>query len=136
MLSRRISVNERSVTYVCSMWKAWYAAFRGVVVAWIAERHLKIHSIAAVAVVTAGCYLSISAIEWSILVLAMGLVLAAEYANSALERLADRVSTETHPLIRDAKDFAAAAVLIAAICASLVGVFVLGPKLWNVLALQ
>jgi diacylglycerol kinase len=37
---------------------------------------------------------------------------------------------ERHPLIRDAKDFAAAAVLVAAIAAAVVGLLILGPKLW------
>lgn len=112
------------------MWNAWRAAARGIIVAWRTERHLKVHSVAALAVVCLGLVLKISGVEWAILILAMGLVLAAEYANSALERLADRVSMERHPLIRDAKDFAAASVLVAALAAAVVGLLILGPKLW------
>jgi diacylglycerol kinase len=112
------------------MWNAWRAAARGIIVAWRTERHLKVHSVAALAVVCLGLALKISSVEWAILTLAMGLVLAAEYANSALERLADRVSMERHPLIRDAKDFAAASVLVAALAAAVVGLLLLGPKLW------
>lgn len=112
------------------MWNAWRAAARGIIVAWRTERHLKVHSVAALAVISLGWMLRVSGVEWAILTLAMGMVLAAEYANSALERLADRVSTERHPLIRDAKDFAAAAVLVAAIAAAVVGLLILGPKLW------
>ncbi len=112
------------------MWKAWWAAARGLIVAWQTERHLKVHSLAALVVICVGLLLELSGIEWAILSLAMGQVLAAEYANSALERLADRVSTERDPLIRDAKDFAAASVLVAAIAAAVVGLLVLGPKLW------
>jgi diacylglycerol kinase len=112
------------------MWNSWLAAVRGLVAAWRAERHLKVHSVAALAVVCLGLVLKISSVEWAILTLAMGLVLAAEYANSALERLADRVSMERHPLIRDAKDFAAASVLVAALAAAVVGLLLLGPKLW------
>jgi diacylglycerol kinase len=37
---------------------------------------------------------------------------------------------ERHPLIRDAKDFAAASVLVAALAAAVVGLLILGPKLW------
>lgn len=114
------------------MWKAWHAALRGLLVAWMQERHLKVHSIAAIAVAACGIYFKITPIEWSILVLAVGIVLVAEYANSALERLADRVSAEFHPLIRDAKDFAAASVLVAAFCSALVGALILGPKIWQI----
>jgi undecaprenol kinase len=112
------------------MWNAWRAAARGMIVAWRTERHLKVHSIAALGVSGLGAMLEPSGVEWAILILAMGMVLAAEYANSALERLADRVSVERHPLIRDAKDFAAASVLVAALAAAVVGLLILGPKLW------
>ena len=112
------------------MWNAWRAAARGMIVAWRTERHLKVHSIAAFGVIGLGAMLELSGVEWAILTLAMGMVLAAEYATSALERLADRVSTEWHPLIRDAKDFAAASVLVAALAAAVVGLLILGPKLW------
>ena len=112
------------------MWNALGAAVRGMIVAWRTERHLKVHSVAAIAVVCLGLILKISGVEWAIITLSMGMVFAAEYANSALERLADRVSTERHPLIRDAKDFAAASVLVAALAAAVVGLLILGPKLW------
>ena len=112
------------------MWNALGAAVRGMIVAWRTERHLKVHTAAATAVIGLGLILELSGVEWAILTLAMGMVLAAEYANSALERLADRVSVERHPLIRDAKDFAAASVLVAAIAASVVGLLILGPQLW------
>ena len=112
------------------MWNAWRAAARGIIVAWRAERHLKVHSIAALGVIGLGVTLELSGVEWAIITLSMGMVFAAEYANSALERLADRVSTERHPLIRDAKDFAAASVLVAALAAAVVGLLILGPKLW------
>lgn len=112
------------------MWNAWRAAARGIIVAWRTERHLKVHSVAALAVVCLGLVLKLSGVEWAILILAMGMVFAAEYANSALERLADRVSVDRHPLIRDAKDFAAASVLVAALAAAVVGLLILGPKLW------
>jgi len=46
-----------------------------------------------------------------------------------LEFLADVVSPEFHPLIRHAKDVAAAAVLISAVGAVVVGLLVFGPRL-------
>jgi diacylglycerol kinase (ATP) len=56
-------------------------------------------------------------------------VLAAEASNSALEALANRVAPDHHPLVARAKDLAASAVLLAALAAASVGVFVLGPPL-------
>ena len=59
---------------------------------------------------------------WAALVaLAIGLVLAAELVNSALEYLIDRMHPEIHDEIKYAKDAAAGAVLLASIFGALVG---------------
>jgi len=86
-----------------------------------------IHAAATVAVIAAGGYFALSATEWLWLVLAMTLVWTAEAFNTALELLADAVTREQHPLIGQAKDVAAGAVLISALGALLIGVLVLGP---------
>lgn len=65
------------------------------------------------------------------LVLSMGLVWSAEAFNTALEAVIDKVSPEFHPLAKRAKDTAAASVLLAAIAAAIVGLAILGPKLWD-----
>ena len=52
---------------------------------------------------------------------------AAEAMNTALELLADAVSTELNPLVGHAKDAAAGGVLVVAIAAAAVGFIVLGP---------
>ncbi len=93
------------------------------------EPNAQIHAAAALAVVVLGAWLGVSRQDWALLVLAMGLVLAAEAANTALEALADRVAPEPHALVAKAKDVGAAAVLLAAIAAAVVGLVVLGPPL-------
>lgn len=65
--------------------------------------------------------------------LACALVLCLELVNTALEALTDLVSPEHHPLAKVAKDAAAGAVLLASLFALLVGLSVLGPKLWALL---
>ena len=112
---------------------AFRAAFRGLLAAWKQERHLKIHTLAAVLVAALAIWLELPALEWAVLVLCFGLVFGLEYLNSALERLANRVDPQWHELIRDAKDFAAAGVLAGALAAAVVGVLILGPKLWTLL---
>jgi diacylglycerol kinase len=86
-----------------------------------------IHAAATVVVIGAGCYFALSVNEWLWLVLAMTLVWTAEAFNTALELLADAVTREQHPLIGQAKDVAAGAVLLAALAALIIGVLVLGP---------
>lgn len=92
------------------------------------ERNMRIHGVAAVAVVVAGFAFGLAAWEWVAVVFSVGLVLSAECMNTALERLSDRVSPERHPLIQQAKDSAAAAVLVLAITAGFVGGIVFLPR--------
>jgi len=86
-----------------------------------------LHAGASVAVVAAGLYFGLTRAEWSWLVLAITAVWMAEAFNTALEFLADAAAPEFHPLIGQAKDVAAAAVLITALGALVIGVLVLGP---------
>jgi diacylglycerol kinase len=91
---------------------------------------MRLHVAAAILAIAAGCFFQISAAEWIAVSLCIGLVMSLECLNTAVERLADRMSPEEHPLIRQAKDAAAAAVLLAAITAAVVGCLVFLPKLW------
>lgn len=76
-----------------------------------------------------GFYFRITGTEWMFLVLAAGMVLAAEAFNTAIEIDIDLTSPEFHPYARDTKDVAAGAVLIAASTAFVIGMVVFGPHL-------
>jgi diacylglycerol kinase (ATP) len=69
-----------------------------------------------------GIYFHITHIEWMLLILVSGFVLAAEAFNTAIEIDMDLTSPESHPYARDTKDVAAGAVLISAIVAVIIGV--------------
>ncbi len=81
----------------------------------------------------AALILRISLQGWIAIIIASGVVLAAECLNSAIELLCDAVSPEEHPLIGRAKDAAAGAVLIASVAAAAVGVAVLLPPLLDIM---
>jgi diacylglycerol kinase len=55
----------------------------------------------------------------------------AEFMNTALEAIVDMTMPEIHPLAKVAKDVGAAAVLVGACAAVLVGILILGPPLWQ-----
>ncbi len=74
-------------------------------------------------------WFAISTVEWLALILAIVAVWSAEALNTALELLCDVASPEFHPLVKQAKDVAAAAVLIAAAGAIAVGLLIFGPRL-------
>jgi diacylglycerol kinase (ATP) len=56
--------------------------------------------------------------------------MGAEALNTALELTVDLAQPEWHALARDAKDVAAAGVLICSLVAVVVGLVVFGPRLW------
>jgi diacylglycerol kinase (ATP) len=94
------------------------------------EPNARIQGAIALAVVGLGLWLDLDRRDFALLALAIGLVLASEAANTALEALADRTAPERHVLVGRAKDAAAAGVLIASLAAVAVGLCVLGPPLW------
>ena len=100
---------------------------------WYALRtqpNFRVHVVATVAVVVLGVWLGLPPQSWAALALTIGVVLITEITNTAAEALVDLVSPQYHPLAKQAKDLAAAAVLIAALVSIVVGVAVLGPPLW------
>lgn len=106
-------------------------AFAGLGVLFREEHNSWIHAIAAVLVVIAGFIFRIRPWEWVAIVIVIGMVLAAEIINSSLERTADFVKAERDDRKRDIKDLGAAAVLVCAISAAIVGMIVFLPKIMN-----
>lgn len=93
------------------------------------EQNLSFHLIATVCVIVAGLLLDITRLEWVAVVLCIGMVIAAELFNSAIERLVDFVSPQFHPLAGHIKDIAAGAVLVCALAAIAVGLLIFIPYL-------
>ncbi len=104
-------------------------AFAGVATMLRSQPNAWIHALATVLVVVVGFWVGVTRDDWLWLILAMSIVWLAEALNTAVEFLADAVVREIHPLVKHAKDVAAAAVLIAAVGAASIGVLVLGPRL-------
>ncbi len=109
--------------------KSFGYAFDGLHYAFRTQANLRIHLVISLAVIVVGLWVQLGSIEWAILIVTMMIVLAAELMNTAIEATLDRVSVEQHPLAKVAKDTAAAAVLISAGGAVLVGLLILGPRL-------
>jgi diacylglycerol kinase (ATP) len=93
-----------------------------------------IHALATLIVLAAALFFHISVADWCWIILAISIVWTAEALNTAFEFLADAASPEFHPLVRDAKDVAAGAVLLIAIAASIIGVIIFWPYLHRMLS--
>ena len=88
------------------------------------QRNLKVQLGVAVIVVGAGFYLSISALDWCIILICIAMVIGLELVNTALEDLVDLVTLERNPLAGKIKDIAAGAVLAVSIIALIIGLIV------------
>lgn len=124
-MNRPFSVMERIASIKC--------AGRGVLLMLRSQHNAWIHTVATVAVIMIGLALGITRLEWCLIVLACAAVWTAETLNTAFEYLADATNKEFHPVIGQAKDMAAGAVLITALGAVITGVLVLVPHLIRVI---
>ncbi len=104
-------------------------AMEGLREAWIKERNMRIHVLAAYLALSSSFLLKISGWEFLAVLLAIILVLMAELFNTSIEAVVDLASSSFHPLARIAKDAAAAGVLLASLPALAVGGLVFGPRL-------
>ncbi len=104
-------------------------ASSGIIQAYIGEQNLKIHTVIAILVLIFGVLLRISKLEFIICLVLIGLVLMAEFFNTAIEYVVDLASPEVHPLAKAAKDTAAAGVLMMAIISAVVGLIIFVPKI-------
>jgi diacylglycerol kinase len=111
----------RSFRYAFEGW--WYV-LRTQHNAWI-------HALISLAVLAVAFWLRLPRRDWAVLILTMMTVWMAEFFNTALEAIVDMTMPDPHPLAKVAKDVAAAAVLVGALGAALVGLLLLGPPLWT-----
>ena len=84
---------------------------------------------AALLVIVLGLLLGVSAVEWCLLFVAIGGVIATEYLNTSVELLASSVTDEYHEIVEKCLNVSSAAVLVSAATAVLVGLVIFGGKL-------
>ena len=104
-------------------------AFEGIKQAYLGEQNMRIHFFMASLVIIFGFFLKISYIEWLVCLLLIGLVIMAEFINTAVEYVVDLASPKVHPLAKAAKDTASAGVLMMAIISAVIGLIIFVPKL-------
>ena len=106
-------------------------AFKGIATLFKSEVNARIHLFFTCLVIPMGFYFQVALWEWCLLILCIALVLSAEAVNTAIEKLTDLISPDYHPLAGQAKDVAAAAVLLLAIGAAIIGLLIFVPKIYT-----
>ncbi len=109
-------------------------AFKGLASLIRNEHNSRIHFFAAVTAIIAAIILNISTLEWTVIIIVIGMVFMAELFNSSIEAMSDSVRPEFDEGIRKAKDYAAAAVLIAALISLIAGGIIFIPGILRFLS--
>jgi diacylglycerol kinase (ATP) len=108
-------------------------AWDGLTYAFETQRNFRIHTVIGTLAIGLGLFLHLKPVEISVVGVTIGIVLAMELLNTAIESVVDlTVGQSSHELARIAKDCAAGAVLVSAMAAIIVGAALLLPPLWGV----
>ncbi|WP_461214310.1 diacylglycerol kinase family protein [Lacticaseibacillus sp. GG6-2] len=109
-------------------------ALAGLKVVFQHEGNFRREAVTALVVIAAGLYWQVSRFDWVLLVVAICLIFLFELANTIIESLVDLVVGPHYDIRAKAiKDMAAGAVLVAAVIAVAIGVYVFGPYLWRLI---
>ena len=109
------------------------AAYNGLKIAFITQKHIKIHFILAILTLITSFLLKISILEYSIILLCIAMVISLELINTAIEYLSDLHSKEFNLKIKAIKDVSASSVLCSCITSFIIGCIILIPKCLNLI---
>lgn len=109
-------------------------AFRGFITSFKEESSLIVHIIMTMIVIILGIFVNLSFTEWSIIILVVSIVIGLEIMNTGIENLTDLVSFQYNIKAKKVKDVGAAATMLNAIAAVLIGTLIIGPKLVDKIA--
>ncbi len=106
-------------------------AFNGLWYALRTQRNARVHLGIAILATILGIVLHISAVEFAMVFVAITSVFIAEMFNTVFELCIDIAAPNYHPLAKIAKDVAAGAVLLSAMLAIVIGLFIFIPHIWH-----
>jgi diacylglycerol kinase (ATP) len=119
---------EKDNTFFSGRMKSIGYAFKGMIKLITTEHSVMVQFSIAILLIVTGFYFDISSSEWMFQTLAIGMVLAVESLNTAIEKIADFIHPEYHERIGFIKDIAAGAVFFAALTAIAIGLIIYVPK--------
>ena len=106
-----------------AFFKSFVYAFGGIISATRTQQNFRCHIIATIYVIAFSLFYDLSKYEYMILVLIIALIISLELVNTALEKAIDICSPNYSILAKISKDCAAGAVLISAIGAVVIAIF-------------
>lgn len=118
-----------------SIVRSFYVAGKGFLSALRNERNVRVTMAMTALAVALALYFRLSSLEWCVVLICCALVVTTELLNTAIEAVTDLACSEQHPLAACAKDTAAGASFAASCFSIVMGVFIFGPRIWELLGL-
>ncbi|WP_321281401.1 diacylglycerol kinase family protein [Marinifilum fragile] len=122
-------MNKKSKFSIKARLNSFKHALRGLKIAVKEEDNAKIHLGIGIIMYILSAVLKLKKMEIVAVLFSIGFVVVAELFNTAIENLCDFVQPNDHKQIKKIKDISAAAVLLSAITAFLVGLILYLPRL-------
>ncbi|MBN7821926.1 diacylglycerol kinase [Bowmanella yangjiangensis] len=116
-------------TGVTRIWRATRCSMDGIGYAFRYESAFRQEILLCLVLIPAALWLADSPVELILLIAPLLLLLVVECLNSAVEATIDRISTERHPLSKQAKDLGSAAVFFTMLIIVVSWLAILLPKL-------
>lgn len=120
---------DQKDNFIIGRFKSVKYALKGIWLLVTTEPSIMVQFAIAIIMILVGFVVGLSQTEWALQFLAIGLVLVAESANTAVEKLADFIHKDYHKDIGFIKDIAAGAPAFAAIIALIIGGIIYLPKI-------
>lgn len=111
------------------LFKSFTYALKGLIRTFQEEQNLKIQSLIGVFILFLGWFFEITAVEWILIIISIGLVMLTELINSAVERVSDLLKPRIDDYVKEIKDIMAAAVLFSSLIAATIGIIIFAPYL-------
>ena len=115
--------------FLASRWSSFLVALNGALYTLRSQPNAWIELTAVLVITAAGWFFGITRVEWAIIGLTFGAVLALEAVNTAVEAVVDLASPQYHPLAKIAKDAAAGAMVFVVLGSLVVAAAIFGPYL-------
>jgi undecaprenol kinase len=109
--------------------KSFGYATNGLLTVFRSEQSFRLQIVMAVGVLVFAIGFRVSNSEYIVLLLLIASVLVLELINSIFERVLDAFKPRLHPIVKEAKDMMAAAVLLMSLFAFIIGVLIFYPYL-------
>lgn len=123
-----VSKGKKKNYSIKRFFKSFTYAFSGIKTALKTEQNFLFDIIFGLLTIIIGFLLKLNGIEFTIILLAIGLVISLELINTAIEYTIDMAMPEIHPLAKASKDISAAAVFISSLIAFIIGLIIYLPK--------